>query len=165
MLEIKCPFSLANKSVVDGWKNLDYLQMNESTQRLQLNQSHGYYTQMQAQMAVTGLKMGYCVWSSKGSFQTKVQFDPKYWVNLQEQLTIFFKAYVVPYLLCNKQLCVCPKCDKVCCEIEEISNQLESSVLCECCDLWYHWKCVGFKSNPTTETWVCSSCLLNALDL
>ncbi|CAC5387149.1 unnamed protein product [Mytilus coruscus] len=81
VLEIKCPFSLANKSVVDGWKNLDYLQMNESTQRLEVNQSHSYYTQMQAQMAVTGLKMGhFFVWSPKGSFQTKVQFDPIYWV-------------------------------------------------------------------------------------
>ncbi|CAC5370028.1 unnamed protein product [Mytilus coruscus] len=166
VLEIKCPFSLANKSVVDGWNNLDNLQMNESTQRLELNLSHSYYTQMQAQMAVTGLKMGhFFVWSPKESFQTKVQFDPIYRVNLQEQLTIFFKAYVVPYLLCNKQLCVCPKCDKVCCEIEEISYQLESSVLCECCDLWYHWKCVGIKNNPTIETWVCSSCLLNALDM
>lgn len=36
VLEIKCPFSLANKSVVDGWKNLDYLQMNESTQNYNL---------------------------------------------------------------------------------------------------------------------------------
>lgn len=33
------------KTVVDGLKNLDYLQMNESTQRLELNQSHSYYTQ------------------------------------------------------------------------------------------------------------------------
>ncbi|CAC5387142.1 unnamed protein product [Mytilus coruscus] len=63
VLEIKCPFSLANKSVVDGWKNLDYLRMNESTQRLELNQSHSYYTQMQAQMAVTGLKMGHFLYS------------------------------------------------------------------------------------------------------
>jgi hypothetical protein len=27
VLEIKCPFTLADKSVKDGWKNFDYLNM------------------------------------------------------------------------------------------------------------------------------------------
>ena len=29
VLEIKCPFTLAKKSVKDGWKHLDYLNMND----------------------------------------------------------------------------------------------------------------------------------------
>jgi hypothetical protein len=29
VLEIKCPFTLADKSVKDGWKHLDYLNMND----------------------------------------------------------------------------------------------------------------------------------------
>jgi hypothetical protein len=39
VLEIKCPFTLADKLVKDGWKNLDYLNMNEK-QIMELNQKH-----------------------------------------------------------------------------------------------------------------------------
>jgi hypothetical protein len=46
VLEIKCPFTLADKSVKDGWKNLDYLNMNDK-QILELTQKHPYYTQLQ----------------------------------------------------------------------------------------------------------------------
>ena len=74
-------------------------------------------------------------------------------VHLQEKLSNFFKAYIVPYLLSAKQLCICPKCGKVCCEPDEINNKLENSVLC---DFWYHWKCVGIKGNPSDDTWVCA---------
>ena len=56
VLEIKCPFTLADKSVKDGWKKSDYLNMNDK-QILELNQKHPYYIQLQGQMAVTGLKM------------------------------------------------------------------------------------------------------------
>ena len=30
VLEIKCPFTLADKSAKDGWTNLNYLNMNKS---------------------------------------------------------------------------------------------------------------------------------------
>ena len=104
VLEIKCPFTLADKSVKDGWKNLDYLNMNDN-QILELNRKHPYYTQLQGQMAVIGLKMGhFFVWSPKGSLQTIVNFDPMFWVHLQEKLSTFFNAYIVPYLLSAKQL-------------------------------------------------------------
>jgi hypothetical protein len=130
VLEIKCPFTLADKSVKDGWKNFDYLNMNDN-QILELNQKHPYYTQLQGQMTVTGLKMGhFFVWSPKGSLQTIVNFDPMFWVYLQEKLSTLFKAYIVPYLLSAKQLCICPKCEKVCCEPDEINIPLENSVLC-----------------------------------
>jgi hypothetical protein len=56
VLEIKCPFILADKSVKDGWNNLDYLNINDK-QILELNQKHPYYIQLQGQMAVTCLKM------------------------------------------------------------------------------------------------------------
>jgi hypothetical protein len=67
VLEIKCPFTLADKSVKDGWKNFDYLNMNDK-HILELNQKHPYHIQLQRQMAVTGQKMEHVfVWSPKGS--------------------------------------------------------------------------------------------------
>ena len=78
--------------------------MNDN-QILELNRKHPYYTQLQGQMAVIGLKMGhFFVWSPKGSLQTIVNFDPMFWVHLQEKLSTFFNAYIVPYLLSAKQL-------------------------------------------------------------
>ena len=72
VLEIKYPFTLLDKSVKDGWKHLDYLNMNDK-QILELNQKHPYYIQLQRQMAVTGQKMEhFFVWSLKGSLQIKV---------------------------------------------------------------------------------------------
>jgi hypothetical protein len=59
VLEIKYPFTLLDKSVKDGWKHLDYLNMNDK-QILELSQKHPYYIQLQGQMAVTGLKIGHC---------------------------------------------------------------------------------------------------------
>jgi hypothetical protein len=165
VLEIKCPFTLADNSVKDGWKHLDYLNMNDK-QILELNQKHPYYIQLQGQMAVTGLKMGhFFMWSPKGSLQTIVNFDPMFWVHLQEKLSSFSKAYIVPYLLSANKLWICPKCEKVWCEPDEINNPLENSVVCDCCDLWYHWKCVGIKGNPSNDEWVCVDCLMNAVDL
>ena len=58
VLEIKCPFTLADKSAKYGWTNLDYLNMNDK-QILELNQKHPYYIQLQGQMAVTGITMGH----------------------------------------------------------------------------------------------------------
>jgi hypothetical protein len=55
VLEIKCPFKLVDKSVKDGWKNWEYLNMNDK-QILELSQKHPYYIQLQRQMAVTGPK-------------------------------------------------------------------------------------------------------------
>ena len=67
VLEIKCPFTLADNSVKDGWKNLDYLNMNDK-QILELNQKHPYYIQLQRKMAVKGLNMEhFFVWSLKRS--------------------------------------------------------------------------------------------------
>jgi uncharacterized protein (UPF0264 family) len=58
VLEIKYPFTLLDKSVKDGWKHLDYLNMNDK-QILELNKKHPYYIQLQGKMAVTGLTMGH----------------------------------------------------------------------------------------------------------
>ncbi|VDI60598.1 Hypothetical predicted protein [Mytilus galloprovincialis] len=70
-LEIKCPISVTDISIsTEGWKKLDYLEMDEG--KLRLKQSHTHYTQVQTQMAVTGCKVAYFfVWSPKGSFCEK----------------------------------------------------------------------------------------------
>ena len=166
VLEIKCPISLKDKSPYEELQSINYFRLDDEN-NLILNNKHAYYSQIQGQMAVTGYKFGYFfVYSAVRSVTIKVDFDPKFWLQLQEKLTIFFKGYIVPYLLQIKQLSFCPMYNKVCFEVDEISNPVENSILCDCCSLWQHLKCAGITSPPkNNSSLVCSNCLLNAVDL
>ena len=64
----------------------------------------------------------------------------------------------------EKSLYFCPKCEKACCEVEGITNSAENSILCDCCDLWHHWKCVGVTCEEK-NSWICNDCVAIATDL
>ena len=67
VLEIKCPLTLADKSAKDGWKDVEYLNMNDK-RILELNQKHPYYIQLERANGSDRSKMGHLfVWSLKGS--------------------------------------------------------------------------------------------------
>lgn len=165
VLEIKCPITFESKSPLQHLESIDYLKVDQEN-NIVLNPKHSYYSQIQGQMAVTGCKEGYFfLYSPVRSITVNVKFDPTYWIQLQEKLTIFFKEYVITYLVNKKQICMCPKCGKVCYESAEIVDPADNSILCECCCLWFHWKCAEVKTVPKDTDWVCPNCLLLALDL
>ena len=39
-----------------------------------------------------------------------------------------------------------------------ISDESESSVVCDCCLSWYHFKCLNLKQSPKSKLWFCQSC-------
>ena len=39
-----------------------------------------------------------------------------------------------------------------------ISDQTQSSVVCDCCLSWYHFDCLNLKQSPKSKMWFCSSC-------
>lgn len=43
--------------------------------------------------------------------------------------------------------CTCP-----------IYDDTQSSLLCDCCLTWYHFKCLNLKHPPKAKTWVCRNC-------
>ena len=150
-LEVKCPFSLRYQSVQVGWKETRFLQ-HASYGTISLRTTHKYYTQVQYQMAATGLKSSYFfVWSPHGCLIDRVEYDPKFWVSLQQKLVQFYSSYIVPYLIGQKVILMCPQCESVCLQEEEIMSQWENSIHCKCCNLWYHWTCVGVKQNRSSE--------------
>ena len=116
-------------------------------------------------MAVTGCKQTFfLVWSPKGSILLTVAYNPEFWIELQEKLCNFFSSYMVPYLVGKKSITFCPACEDFVLEENEISIESDNSVLCECCDLWYHWRCCGIQSELKEDVWVCQACLQSATE-
>ena len=46
----------------------------------------------------------------------------------------------------------CGRCD---CPIMDSS---ENSIVCDCCLVWYHFKCIGLRQSPKSRVWFCRSC-------
>jgi len=45
---------------------------------------------------------------------------------------------------------ICPHC--------KMPDDGSPMIGCDECDDWYHWPCVGLKSEPSDEEWFCSGC-------
>ena len=81
LLEIKCP----RKSI----KECKYLQKIGT--KLLLRRTHSYYTQIQMQLAVTGIDWcDFFVWTDTGFHMEEIRFDPVFWENVKNKVDIFF---------------------------------------------------------------------------
>lgn len=97
LVEIKCPFSIANESPTES--NLTYLQkITEEELKLKLN--HPYFSQVQAQMGVTGRPWcDFFVYTRHGFHLERIMFDSNLWQQLVGAADYFFTNYVAPELL------------------------------------------------------------------
>ena len=80
ILEVKCPFCVANDIPTD--LNLDYLE--KINEEVTLKTKHSYYAQVQGQLGVT--KREWChflVYTKKGYHLERIQLDKDYWLSLQ----------------------------------------------------------------------------------
>ena len=89
VLEIKCPYSIREGSVVlDGYK-LQYL-----TDDLKLKRNHQYYYQLQTYLGVYKCKMAYfCVYTPADVLILDIDFDEDFWNNLKNELCIYYRDY------------------------------------------------------------------------
>ena len=39
-----------------------------------------------------------------------------------------------------------------------ISDETQSSIVCECCLNWYHFSCLNMKQSPKAKVWFCRFC-------
>jgi hypothetical protein len=92
----------------------------------------------------------------------EVLFSKDHWEEVQRNIIIFFKTYVVKVLLGIRPLEFCPCCDKPCLEPDEImeNDDRVNSISCDSCSMWYHWSCVSITSSQDTEKqmWICKFC-------
>eukprot|EP00794_Sanderia_malayensis_P001118 gene1118-469_t len=164
-VENKCPFSIKDVTVEEGYKKTDFLENCDG--KLQLKCNHKYFFQVQGQMALTGLETTYfVVWTMKGQpLVEKIAFDLNFWQDILSKLVIFFKSYVQKVLLGLRPLCYCLICEKPCLEPEEFDRgDNDESVQCDCCQTWFHCVCVGRDVNED-NTFMCLTCNDIAQDL
>ena len=99
LLEIKCPWTHRDKSVIDYTKlEGSYLEVVDN--KIALKKSHSYYYQVQMQLAVTGYSWcDFFLCTTKDSFQQKIYFDKSFWLVNKCKLEMFYSKVVVKELL------------------------------------------------------------------
>ncbi|CAN9511258.1 unnamed protein product [Ophioblennius macclurei] len=113
-LEVKCPYKHRERRVEDACK-IDpafCLQIQDPDRRgpgeppvYQLKTSHSYFTQIQVQLAVTGLQQAdLVVFTLKETAVVPVAFDPKLWEETVSRLETFYKG-VEPLLIGTSTNC------------------------------------------------------------
>ena len=220
VVEIKCPLKNLAESMPP------YMQKTG-----RLKRTHSYYSQCQAQMAVTGRKFcDFFVFSHTSYHLERLEFDDEHWNSLLTTASWFFTTHMTPYICATTpgQLMdvssaeatsedasatatveapltsedatvtiregslnfvdqpiatilpatsgkrqrrqkrnrrgnsmpafVCQECGESCVYSQHITEDKDNSVMCEVCDHWYHWGCVGFSESNADEEWICSSC-------
>lgn len=62
----------------------------------------------------------------------------------------------------EKPMYMCNKCKSECKYEEDISDDKEFSVMCDCCMMWYHFGCADYDGEE--GEWLCPECLMNACE-
>ncbi|KAK2552801.1 Exonuclease [Acropora cervicornis] len=165
IVEAKCPYTVRNENihVKDKFDQVDFLEDFHGKPRLK--RSHKYYTQMQAQMWVCGVCHGFfIVWTQGGPpYYERVELDMEFCLNVVNNITLFYKSFVLPCLLGYRDIFDCPKCNKVILEADEISDSAkENSICCDTCGTWWHMPCADLTMSTADalDSWVCQSSAL-----
>ena len=122
---------------------------------------------MQAQMWVCGVCHGFfIVWTQGGPpLYERIELDMKFCLTVVNNITLFYKSFILPCLLGYRDIFDCPKCNKVILEEDEISNsEKENSICCDTCSTWWHLPCADLtiSTADALDSWVCQSCLTDA---
>lgn len=98
LLEVKCPYKHRNRTVREACKDKDFcLELNGDSYALK--RDHAYFTQMQCQLAATGLQHAdFVVHTNKETAMAPVEFDAKFWGETVPKLEKFYTEAVIPHL-------------------------------------------------------------------
>ena len=94
-LEIKCPYKIRDKTIMEGVNDCDFL-LKTSSGNITINNAHKYFTQVNSQMAVTNTSQAmFIVWTTKDIFYEILSFDKEHWGKVKTNLDIFFEHIYV----------------------------------------------------------------------
>lgn len=98
LLEVKCPYKHRNRTVREACKDRDFcLELNGDSYALK--RDHGYFTQVQCQLAATGLQHAdFVVHTKKETAVAPVEFDAEFWGKTVPKLEKFYTEAVAPHL-------------------------------------------------------------------
>ncbi|XP_070761910.1 uncharacterized protein [Enoplosus armatus] len=107
-LEVKCPFKHRHRRVEDACRDDPAFCLEIQDQDRQepggspvyhLKTSHSYFTQIQCQLAVTGLRRAdLAVFTMEEMAIVPVTFDPDLWEETVSKLEVFYRDAVLPHL-------------------------------------------------------------------
>ena len=121
-------------------------------------------------MWVCGVKHGFfIVWTQVAPpLYERVELDLTFCLNVVNNITLFYKSFVLPCLLGYRDIFECPRCSKVILEEDEISDsEKENSICCDSCTTWWHLPCADLTMHLADELdyWVCQSCLTDSANV
>ena len=100
LAEIKCPYSVRNMTPQEAAKSQSFFCSLEENE-LKLKRTHGYFCQIQGQMAIT--ERAWCdfvVYTEKGVSVQRIPFDAAFWSNdLLPKLLSFFDNCLAPEIV------------------------------------------------------------------
>ena len=95
LVEVKCPYSLRDKSIIEYGNKLIYL-----TPDLQLRKTHPYWDQVQMGLGVYGLQKGkFIVWSQVDFLSIEIDFDEVFFSVLINNLSNYYQTKYLPHII------------------------------------------------------------------
>ena len=161
-LEVKCPYSLRDKSLKEEILKGDFYVKKNDDGNFILRQNHCYYYQVQLEMYVTGAQ--YCdfvVWTPSEFICVRVPRNNEF---LTKALTIgdmYWKKVIIKELLVRSFENETETKEKLQQTYEKCSKckLLENDMMkCTTCSRCFHPKCVGRKTLAKPKTWNCKDC-------
>ena len=101
-IEIKCPFSAQDKTVVEACATIQqfFCTMDEN-RKVHLKKRHNYYYQVQGQLALLNLQWcDFVVWTRSGIHVERITFDRDFWSKqCLPQLKSFYTDVILPEIV------------------------------------------------------------------
>uniref|UniRef100_UPI00398E3476 uncharacterized protein n=1 Tax=Pristiophorus japonicus TaxID=55135 RepID=UPI00398E3476 len=98
LVEVKCPYKHRNHTINKACEDKTFC-LERAEGELQLKKNHPYFTQIQCQLAVTGLKNAdLTVFTNRETVVVPVQSDREFWKGTVDKLEEFYTGAVLPKL-------------------------------------------------------------------
>lgn len=96
ILEVKCPYKHKDHTIREACADRDFCLAVDGDSYI-LKPNHAYYTQVQCQLASTGLRNAdFVVHTNKETAIVPLKFDSEFWEKTEPKLEKFYKEAVVP---------------------------------------------------------------------
>lgn len=101
------------------------------------------------------------------SLYERIELDLTICLDVVSNITLFYKLFVLRWLLGYRDIFKCPKYSKVIFNLEEdeiSDSKKEDSTCCDSCSTWWHLLCADLTMHPADELdcWVCESWMADA---
>ncbi|XP_075194595.1 uncharacterized protein LOC142295375 [Anomaloglossus baeobatrachus] len=96
VLEVKCPYKHRERTIREACKDRDFC-LTFNGDSYALKRHHAYFTQVQCQMAVSGINdADFVVYTNKETAVVPVKFDLEFWKDTEPKLERFYTEAVLP---------------------------------------------------------------------